>query len=62
LLEDLGRFLNTPKVVVAIRRQSGQDQSQARYRNDQQVVLHDILLIGSSFSGAGERPADDKII
>ena len=41
-VEDLGRFFNTPNVIIAIRRQSGQDQTQARYRNDQQVFVHDI--------------------
>ena len=37
-----GRFLNTPDVIIAIRRQSGQDQNQARNRNDQQIFVHDI--------------------
>jgi len=42
LLEDLGSFLNTPNVVTAVRRQSGQDQTQARNRNDQQILEHDV--------------------
>ena len=44
LLEDLGSFLNAPNVIAAIRRQSGQDQTQARDRNDQQMFGHDFLL------------------
>jgi hypothetical protein len=42
LVENLSRLLNTPNVIIAIRRQSGQDQTEARNRNDQHVFVHDI--------------------
>jgi hypothetical protein len=42
LVEDPGRFLNAPDIVIAIRRQSGQDQTQARCRYYQHVFVHDI--------------------
>jgi len=48
LLEVLGRVLNTPNVITAVRHQSGQDQAQARNRNDQEAFKHDGFFFKSS--------------